>query len=95
MENMEKKKGVPPFLTDNRHKKFVKITVKDNGTGIPPENIQKIFNPFFTTKKDGNGLGLSIVYMIIKNHKGHISLDSSPGKGTCLTIYLPAAENSM
>jgi len=67
----------------------VKIDISDTGQGIPEESIEKIFDPFFTTKGKGTGLGLSIVYNIIKNHYGRIEVNSTQGKGTTFTIYLP------
>ncbi|MBN1691415.1 MAG: PAS domain S-box protein [Dehalococcoidia bacterium] len=71
--------------------KYVRITVKDYGTGIQPEHIGRIFDPYFTTKQSGSGLGLATCYSIIKNHGGHISVYSHPGKGSTFYIYLPAA----
>ncbi len=70
---------------------FVKISISDNGTGMPEEVKQKIFEPFFTTKKagEGTGLGLSIVYSIIELHKGTIEVNSELGKGTEFLITLP------
>ena len=59
---------------------YVKISIQDNGPGIPPENLPKIFDPYFTTKKEGSGLGLSIVHSIVHNHDGHIEVDSLPGQ---------------
>jgi len=71
----------------------VKIHVRDNGCGIPLENIKSIFEPFFTTKTKGTvkgtGLGLSVSYGIIKKHNGDIGIQSQPGKGTTFTITLP------
>jgi len=77
----------------------VKITVSDTGVGIPPENIPHLFEPFFTTKPpgEGTGLGLSVIYGIIKKHGGNIEVDSVPGEGTSFTVTLPVAtgeENS-
>ncbi len=68
---------------------FIKISIKDEGTGIKKELLEKIFDPFFTTKKDGNGLGLSIVYSIIKKHNGYITVNSKEDIGTEFIIYLP------
>jgi PAS domain S-box-containing protein len=70
---------------------YVRITVKDHGMGIPEEFIQKIYDPYFTTKQKGSGLGLTISYSIIKNHQGHISVESKLGKGSTFSIYIPAA----
>ena len=70
-------------------KKLIKIQVADTGCGIPPENINQIFEPFFSTKKKGTGLGLSVSYGIIQNHHGQILVKSQPEKGTCFTIELP------
>ena len=70
--------------TDN-----VYIKISDTGPGIAPEILPKIFDPFFSTKKTGSGLGLSVSYNIIKSHKGQIKAESTPGKGTTFTISLP------
>jgi signal transduction histidine kinase len=69
----------------------IRIDVSDTGSGIAPENLDKVFDPFFTTKEvgEGTGLGLSVCYGIIERHKGSIGIDSSPGRGTTVTIRLP------
>ncbi len=72
--------------------RYVEISVQDNGTGISEEHLTKIFDPYFTTKTKGNGLGLATCYAIIKNHGGAIQVSSKPGKGTTLNVYLPAVE---
>ncbi|MBF0567186.1 MAG: PAS domain S-box protein [Nitrospirae bacterium] len=69
-------------------REFVKIYVKDSGRGIEPENMEKIFYPFFSTKKGGAGLGLAMVYRIIHEHSGKISVSSTVGKGTTFEISL-------
>lgn len=69
---------------------YVRITVQDTGIGIPKEIIDKIFDPYFTTKQEGSGLGLAICHSIIKKHDGYLIVDSIPGKGTTFTLYLPA-----
>lgn len=71
---------------------YVRITVSDQGCGIPPETLDKIFDPFFTTKKqgEGTGLGLSTAYGIVKQTGGYIFCDSIPGEGTTFTLYFPA-----
>ncbi|MDD5435196.1 MAG: PAS domain S-box protein [Nitrospira sp.] len=70
---------------------YVKISIEDNGIGIPEENIRKIFDPYFSTKEKGNGLGLATAYSIIKKHDGHISVNSEVGVGTTFCVYLPAS----
>ena len=74
--------------------KYVLLTVKDQGLGIPPEHLAKIFDPYFTTKQSGSGLGLAVVYSIIANHGGHIAVQSELGKGTVFSIYLPSSGKS-
>lgn len=72
--------------------RYVCLTVKDDGKGMDEETISKIFDPFYTTKFMGRGLGMAAVYGIIRNHDGGISVDSHLGKGTVVCIYLPAIE---
>lgn len=74
--------------------KYVKITIKDSGTGISEENLSKIFDPYFTTKAKGSGLGLTVAYSIIKNHNGYMNVDSELGAGTSIVIHLPACIDS-
>ena len=68
---------------------YVKISVEDHGCGIPEEHLSKIFDPYFTTKEKGSGLGLATSYSIIKKHDGLITVDSVPGLGTSFYVYLP------
>ncbi|MFA4838821.1 MAG: PAS domain S-box protein [Candidatus Neomarinimicrobiota bacterium] len=75
--------------------KFIKITIRDNGIGIAKEHLKKIFDPYFSTKSRGSGLGLTMVYSIIKNHNGAVTLDSKLGVGTTFYIYLPASEGAL
>jgi len=72
---------------------YVAIEIKDEGSGIESRNLKRIFDPYFTTKKDGNGLGLTICHSIVKRHGGGIEVESVPGKGTEFTIYLPACND--
>jgi signal transduction histidine kinase len=65
------------------------IRVEDTGEGIEPERLKKIFNPFFTTKEKGSGLGLPIVKSIVDSHQGEIRVESEPGRGTAVIIHLP------
>ena len=71
--------------------KYVKISIEDRGAGIPKEHLHKIFDPYFTTKQKGSGLGLANSYSIIKRHDGHITAESQVGVGTTMHIYLPAS----
>ncbi len=71
--------------------RYVKLIIRDQGSGIPEEYLAKIFDPYFTTKPKGSGLGLATVYSIISNHEGYVFADSEEGKGTEFRIYLPAA----
>ncbi len=70
-------------------KDSVEITFRDSGVGIPSGDMEKVFYPFFTTKAEGTGLGLSIVYRIIEDHRGRISVASTPGSGTTFSISIP------
>lgn len=81
------------FMDEAGDRKFVQIKFKDNGGGIPDANIGKIFDPFFSTKgQKGTGLGLSVIWGIIDNHNGKISVESKVGEGTTFTIRLPINE---
>ena len=72
---------------------WVEVTIADTGPGISPDVIDKIFDPYFSTKEKGSGLGLSICHSIIIQHQGLLKVDSSPGAGAVFTIYLPAVSN--
>jgi CheY-like chemotaxis protein len=72
--------------------RYVKVFVRDRGVGISPENLPRLFDPYFTTKETGTGLGLAATWSIIRGHGGHIRADSEAGRGAVFTIYLPAAE---
>ncbi|NLM38029.1 MAG: response regulator [Firmicutes bacterium] len=72
--------------------RYVRVEIEDQGVGIPNENLTKIFDPYFTTKKEGNGLGLSSSYFIVQNHDGYLGVISQPGIGSIFYFYLPATE---
>jgi PAS domain S-box-containing protein len=77
------------------HGRYVKISVQDQGVGMPADYLQKIFDPYFTTKQTGSGLGLATTYSIVKNHQGHISVESKLGAGTAFLVYLPACDHKI
>jgi len=79
---------VPPL----RAGRYIRITVGDQGVGIPAEHLPRVFDPYFTTKEKGRGLGLTGVYSIIRNHDGQISVSSEPGAGTTFIIHLPISD---
>ncbi len=74
---------------------YIKVSIRDEGTGIPHKDIEKIFDPYFTTKPNGTGLGLTTSYSIIKNHDGIIIVDSEMGRGSVFSFYLPALDVSL
>ena len=69
------------------------LVVTDYGHGISPEALPRIFDPYFSTKKTGSGLGLATVYSIVKKHQGHVQVESTPGRGATFTLWLPAADS--
>ncbi|MBI4917530.1 MAG: PAS domain S-box protein [Acidobacteria bacterium] len=73
-----------------RSGRYVRITVRDEGVGIPQSQQRRIFDPFFTTKPGGTGLGLSTVYSIVKRHAGHVEVESEVGKGSTFVVWVPA-----
>ena len=91
VENVERTDdGTDPFFP-LKVGEYVRICVKDHGIGISEENLQKIFDPYFTTKQKGTGLGLFTCYSIIKKHEGHIAVESCQGVGTTFQVYIPAS----
>ena len=70
----------------------VKISIRDHGPGIPKEILPRVFDPFFSAKQKGSGLGLATAFSIVKKHDGRIEVESEPGKGTAFIIFLPAAQ---
>ncbi len=73
--------------------RYVRVVIKDSGMGIPEQHLAKIFDPYFTTKQKGSGLGLATTYSIIRNHGGVIDVKSEIGKGSIFSIYLPACDS--
>lgn len=78
-----------------REGRYVRISIEDTGGGIPDEQIHRIFDPYFTTKEKGSGLGLATVYSIIKNHDGHVAVESQPAVGSTFHLYLPASRKDL
>ncbi len=72
----------------------VRLSVTDTGSGIRPEHVSRIFDPYFTTKREGSGLGLATVYAIVKKHGGYIEVESATGRGTVFRIWLPATKSA-
>ncbi|MBF0231658.1 MAG: AAA family ATPase [Desulfamplus sp.] len=91
-DNFEVESGTDFHLTAG---KYVKISIRDQGVGIQDKYIAHIFDPYFTTKQKGSGLGLATAYSIIKRHGGHIAVYSEMGKGTIFHIYLSASIDSV
>ena len=75
-------------------RRYVRLTIRDSGIGIPAHLLDKIFDPYFTTKQEGSGLGLAITLSIVNKHQGHILVESTPGQGSEFVIYLPAADGA-
>ncbi len=90
-ENVAVKRGEEPPLDEGD---FVRISIRDHGIGISREDLARIFNPFFTTKQNGTGLGLTTAYSIIRRHDGIIRASSEIGAGTTVSIYLPASRKA-
>ena len=82
----------PPTLHGGN---YIEITITDHGVGIPHNIIDKIFDPYFSTKQAGSGLGLAISHSIITRHGGYITVKSEPGEGTTFSIYLAASINQL
>lgn len=89
MEEAGRQKELKVFVHSDPAGNNVVIEVHDRGGGIPPENIDKVFDPYFTTKPDGTGLGLALAYKIIDEHNGIIRFESSEGRGTSVYVTLP------
>jgi PAS domain S-box-containing protein len=82
--------GLPHPMPSGR---YVRVSVRDDGMGIPANHLSRIFDPYFTTKQKGSGLGLSVCYSIVKNHGGGMFVESQLGLGACFHVYLPAADD--
>jgi two-component system, NtrC family, sensor histidine kinase HydH len=76
-------------ITTGVEKNRIMVSIEDTGTGIPGDKLEEIFNPFFTTKDKGTGLGLAVIQRIVQDHQGDIRVDSEPGRGSRFIFYLP------
>ena len=88
LDNVELSRGFPPNLPAG---KYLKVSIKDSGPGVAPENIARIFEPYFSTEAHRSGLGLATAYSVVRKHGGHIDVESAAGVGTTFHIYLPAS----
>ena len=89
--NLREKQGDLPLAAGD----YLVVNISDQGSGIPEKALQKIFDPYFTTKEEGQGLGLATSHAIVKKHNGHVSVYSKVGFGTTFTIYLPASPDQV
>ena len=92
IEAMEQGGTLSVSLSREESSPWVKIIVSDTGTGISKEDLEHIFDPYFTTKQTGTGLGLAIVHKIIEAHRGEVKAESELGRGTMVSVLLPATE---
>jgi two-component system, NtrC family, sensor histidine kinase HydH len=76
-------------ITTGVEKNRIMVSIEDTGAGIPEDKLKEIFNPFFTTKDKGTGLGLAVIQRIVQDHQGDIRVDSEPGRGSRFIFYLP------
>src|SRR5438128_7092650 len=90
-ENFSYSADTTPAVPDLAPGDYVRVRIRDEGVGIPEKYMKRIFDPYFTTKPKGSGLGLATAYSIIKNHNGLMMVESEVHVGTTFTIYLPAA----
>ena len=84
--------NAPSEIPDARPGEFVRLTVKDTGVGMAPETLTMAFEPFFSTKEGGTGMGLPVVHGLVRQHEGWLHVVSTPGWGTHFHIYLPASD---
>jgi PAS domain S-box-containing protein len=92
-DNFSYRPDTTPVITDLLPGDYIRIAIRDEGVGIPENCLKRIFDPYFTTKAKGNGLGLATTYSIIKNHNGLICVESQVHYGSTFTLYLPASRH--
>jgi signal transduction histidine kinase len=81
-------------ISSEQSGQMIIVTVRDDGPGIPKEIMNKLFVPFFTTRKAGSGLGMAVTLRIVENHGGSIKVDSAPGEGTTVRIMIPIVRSA-
>jgi CheY-like chemotaxis protein len=91
-ENVSLSENKYPLLAKGE---YVRVSIKDSGTGIPKDIMPRIFDPFYTTKTKGHGLGLATCYSIITRHGGYIDVESEPGRGSTFHVFLPASTGAV
>ena len=89
IESMENGGTLSVTVSHDMELQRLKIEIEDNGKGIDQKDLANVFDPYFTTRQSGTGLGLAIVHRIIESHNGEVRIESEPGKGTSVIIYLP------
>ncbi|MFN2507741.1 MAG: CHASE3 domain-containing protein [Chthoniobacterales bacterium] len=92
-DNFSYNSDTTPVIPDLKPGDYIRVSIRDEGVGIPEDCLKRIFDPYFTTKPKGNGLGLATTYSIIKNHNGLITVDSKVHFGSTFTLYLPASRH--
>jgi CheY-like chemotaxis protein len=87
---------LPDSVTDStlRGKSYVRVRIADQGQGIPPDEIQRVWDPYYSTREGQSGLGLTAAYAIVSKHDGVLHINSQPAKGTVVDMWLPACERS-
>jgi signal transduction histidine kinase len=93
VDAMGKNPRLKIFLRSDEEDVYLQFA--DSGKGISKEDLSKVFQPYFTTKKDGHGLGMMIVHRIMRGHGGQVGIDSKPGTGTVVTLQFPHADRSL
>ena len=88
-------KELPTKFNGNSSESYIHLTIKDTGIGMPQDEVKFIFDPFYTTKEGGTGLGLSVVFGIVKSMNGFIDVESKVGKGTTFHLFLPAVKEKI
>ncbi|HEU5464890.1 MAG TPA: ATP-binding protein, partial [Candidatus Binatia bacterium] len=73
-------------------REYVQVEIRDSGIGIPQENLEHIFDPFFTSKDEGSGLGLAVSHQIVQEHGGFVTVESTVGKGTSFFVHVPVGK---